>query len=163
MKHNAILLVEDNPDDEYLTVRALHRSKVLNEIVIARDGAEALEYMFGRGKYEGRDATDFPAMVLLDLRLPKIDGIEVLRQIRADERTKLTPVVVLTSSQEAQHIVTGYGLGVNSYVRKPVGFDQFASAVNAIGLYWLVLNEPPTAGVASQQLVAEAVQRAGGG
>ena len=143
MKHKSILLVEDNPDDEYLTVRTLHKANVLNQIVVAHDGAEALDYMFGIGKYEGRDAGDFPAMVLLDLKLPKIDGIEVLRRIRDDERTRVTPVVILTASNESQHVVDGYGLGVNSYVRKPVDFEQFANAVHTIGLYWLVLNEPP--------------------
>lgn len=143
MKYRNILLAEDDPNDEYLTLRALHKANVVNEIVVARDGAEALEYLFGTGKYQGREVAEFPSMVLLDLDLPKIGGMEVLRRLRADPRTRLTPVVVLTSSKETEDVVNGYGLGVNSYIRKPVNFDQFANAVEQIGLYWLVLNEPP--------------------
>ena len=143
MKYRNILLVEDDPNDEYLTLRALRKANVVNEIVVARDGAEALEYLFGTGKYQGRDVAESPSMVLLDLDLPKIGGMEVLRRLRADQRTRFTPVVVLTSSKETQDVVNGYGLGVNSYIRKPVNFEQFANAVEQIGLYWLVLNEPP--------------------
>ena len=151
MKHRNILLVEDDPDDELLTLRALHKSNVLNDIIVARDGAEALEYLFGTGKYAGRDATDSPAMVLLDLRLPKIGGMEVLEHIRADVRTRLTPVVILTSSQDSRDVVSGYDLTANSYIRKPVDFQQFAKAVHQIGLYWLVLNEPIPEGILGNQ------------
>jgi len=143
MKTKMILLVEDNPDDEALTVRALRKSKIVNEVVIARDGVEALEYLFGEGLHAGRDVTDLPQVVLLDLKLPKLDGLAVLRRIRADERTKMLPVVILTSSNEEQDRMTSYGLGANSYVRKPVDFDQFVEAALQLGLYWLVLNEPP--------------------
>jgi two-component system response regulator len=146
MGENVILLVEDNPDDEALTLRALKKNNIVNEVVVARDGNEALDYMFGRGSHSGRDATILPQVVLLDLKLPKIDGLEVLRQLRADTRTKLTPVVILTSSNEEQDRFTGYDLGANSYVRKPVDFNKFIEAVRQLGLYWLVFNERPPAG-----------------
>lgn len=134
-----ILLVEDNPDDEMLTLRALKKNNIQNVVLIARDGPEALDYLFGGGGHEAVS----PAMILLDLKLPKIDGIEVLRRLRADPRTRLTPVVILTSSREEQDLIAGYRLGANSYIRKPVDFQQFSEAVRCLGLYWLVLNEPP--------------------
>lgn len=143
MQNKYILLVEDNPDDELLTLRALKLGNVVNKIVVVRDGVEALDYLFGTGAYEGRDVTDLPQVVLLDLKLPKIDGLEVLRLVRADPRTKLLPVVILTSSKEEQDLVRGYSLGANSYIRKPVDFVQFTEAVGQLKLYWLVLNEPP--------------------
>jgi two-component system response regulator len=148
MKTNhSILLVEDNPDDEALTIRALRKNNITNELVIARDGAEALDYLFGTGKYEGRDTSITPQVTLLDLKLPKIDGLEVLKRLREDERTELLPVVILTSSNEEQDMLKGYRLGANSYIRKPVNFDQFIEAVRQLGLYWLLLNErPPVAG-----------------
>lgn len=142
-----ILLVEDNPDDEVLTLRALKKNNIGNEVVVARDGAEALDYLFGAGAYTGRDLSIMPQVVLLDLKLPKVDGLEVLRRMRADERTKLLPVVILTSSKEQQDLVDGYGYGANSYIRKPVDFGQFIEAVRQLGLYWLVLNETPQTGV----------------
>ncbi|MDX6381417.1 MAG: hypothetical protein QOI57_2441 [Rubrobacteraceae bacterium] len=142
-----ILLVEDNPDDEALTRRALKKNKIGNEVVVAHDGAEALDYLFGTGTYEGRDLSCMPHLVLLDLKLPKVDGLEVLRRMRAAERTRLLPVVILTSSREQQDLVNGYGYGANSYIRKPVDFAQFVEAVRQLGLYWLVLNETPQAGV----------------
>ena len=142
MMAKIILLVEDNPDDEALTLRALRRANIANEVVVARDGVEALDYLFGTGAHAGRDVTDLPAVVMLDLKLPKIDGMEVLRRLRADERTKVAPVVILTSSREERDVVSGYLLGANSYVRKPVDFEQFADAVKQLGLYWLLLNEP---------------------
>jgi CheY-like chemotaxis protein len=145
MQNGVILLVEDNPDDEALTLRALQKNNITNEVVVARDGVEALEYLFGTGKYSGRDTTVIPQVVLLDLKLPKIDGLEVLRRLRGDERTKLLPVVILTSSNEEQDRLTGYDLGANSYVRKPVDFNQFIDAVRELGLYWLILNERPPA------------------
>ena len=138
-----ILLVEDNADDEVLTRRALQKNNIGNELVVARDGAEALDYLFGTGEYEGRDLSVMPQVILLDLKLPKVDGLEVLRRLRADERTKLLPVVILTSSKEQQDLVNGYGYGANSYIRKPVDFAQFLEAVRQLGLYWLVLNETP--------------------
>jgi CheY-like chemotaxis protein len=141
MTDKIILLIEDNPDDEKLTVRALKRNNILNEVVIARDGVEALEYLFGTGAHAGRDVSALPALVLLDLKLPKVDGHEVLRQLRADVRTRRMPVVVLTSSKEEQDLITSYNHGANSYVRKPVDFTQFTEAVRQLGLYWLVLNE----------------------
>jgi two-component system response regulator len=141
MNNKVILLVEDNPDDEALTVRALKKSNIANEVVVAHDGAEALEYLFGEGAHAGRDVTQMPQVVLLDLNLPKLDGLGVLRRIRADPRTRLLPVVILTSSNEEQDRVNGYGLGANSYVRKPVDFDAFVTAAAQLGLYWLVLNE----------------------
>lgn len=142
---NTILLVEDNPDDEKLCIRALKSAQVANPIVVARDGAEAIEYLFGTGKYEGRNPRDHPQVVLLDLKLPKVDGFEVLRRIRADERTRLMPVVLLTSSKEDKDILNGYGLGANSYIVKPVDFTQFSEAIQHLKLYWLVLNTAPPA------------------
>ncbi len=141
-----ILLVEDNPDDELLTRRALKKNNIGNEVVVARDGVEALDYLFGTGAHEGRDLSELPQVMLLDLKLPKIDGLGVLRRVRADERTRLLPVVILTSSREQQDLVDGYGCGANSYIRKPVDFAQFIEAVRQLGLYWLVLNETPQAG-----------------
>lgn len=138
-----ILLVEDNPDDEALTVRALKKNYVLNEVAVARDGVEALEFLFGEGAYAGRDLSSMPQVILLDLKLPKLDGLGVLRRLRADPRTKLLPVVLLTSSNEEEDLLKGYGLGANSYVRKPVDFDKFKEAIRQLSLYWLVLNEPP--------------------
>ncbi len=143
MNDTVILLVEDNPDDEALTVRALKKNKILNEVVVARDGVQALDYLFGQGPHAGRDTTETPQVVLLDLKLPKVDGLEVLRRLRADPRTRLLPVVILTSSNEDHDRINGYGLGANSYVRKPVDFDAFVTATAQLGLYWLVLNEPP--------------------
>ncbi|MFN8375034.1 MAG: response regulator [Anaerolineae bacterium] len=142
-----ILLVEDNPDDEALTLRALKKNNIGNDVVIARDGVEALDFLFGTGSYAGRDTNILPQVTLLDLKLPKIDGLEVLRRIRENPRTATLPVVVLTSSKEEVDIVTSYRLGANSYIRKPVDFTQFTEAVRQLGLYWLVLNEiPPTKG-----------------
>lgn len=138
-----ILLVEDNRDDEALTLRALKKNNIKNEVVVAHDGVEALDYLFGTGSYAGRDLTEMPQVILLDLKLPRVDGLEVLRRLRADERTRLLPVVILTSSNEDQDRINGYGLGANSYVRKPVDFAQFVEAVRQLGLYWLILNQPP--------------------
>lgn len=138
-----ILLVEDNPDDEALTLRALRKANVGNAVTVVRDGVEALDFLFGTGAHAGRDTGVLPQVVLLDLKLPKIDGLEVLRRIRADDRTKVLPVVILTSSDEDQDRLQGYAFGANSYVRKPVEFTQFADAVRQLGLYWLVLNQPP--------------------
>jgi two-component system response regulator len=143
MTDKVILLVEDNPDDELLTLRALRENKVTGEVVVARDGVEALDYLFGEGSYAGRDTTVMPQLILLDLKLPRIDGLEVLRRLRSDERTRLLPVVILTSSREQQDMLDGYGLGANSYVRKPVNFEQFVRAVEQLKLYWLILNEAP--------------------
>jgi two-component system, response regulator len=145
VEERIILLVEDNPDDVALTLHALKKSNITNEVVVAEDGKEALDYLFGRGKYEDRDMDVAPVLILLDLNLPKLNGIEVLRQIRADERTSLLPVVILTSSKEEQDLVNGYRSGANSYIRKPVDFNQFAEAIRQLGLYWLVLNEAPPA------------------
>jgi two-component system, response regulator len=142
---SSILLVEDNADDEALTLRALKKNNITNEVVVARDGAEALDYLFGTGTHKGRDTSTLPQVVLLDLKLPKIDGLEVLERIRADKRTKLLPIVILTSSNEEQDRLRGYDLGANSYVRKPVDFGQFIEAVRNLGLYWLLLNERPPA------------------
>lgn len=139
----SILLVEDNPDDVELTLRALKKNNIKNEIVVANDGVEALDFLFGTGRHAGRDLNDMPALIVLDLKLPRIDGLEVLRRIRADERTRLLPVVILTSSKEEQDLVRGYALGTNSYVRKPVDFIQFTNAVGLLGLYWLLINESP--------------------
>ncbi len=143
MTDKTILLVEDNPNDVELTMRALEKNNILNEVVVAQDGEEALEYLFGTGKYAGRDRGALPAVTLLDLKLPRVDGLEVLERIRAEERTKFLPVVILTSSKEESDLVKGYKLGANSYIRKPVDFNQFAEAVRQLGLYWLVLNESP--------------------
>jgi two-component system, response regulator len=142
MKDRIILLVEDNPDDEELAVRALKKSNIANELIVARDGERALDYLFGQGDHAGRDTTVMPQVILLDLKLPRLDGLGVLRRLRADERTKLLPVVILTSSNEEQDRIAGYGLGANSYVRKPVDFVQFSEATRQLGLYWLILNEP---------------------
>ncbi|AVH69564.1 response regulator [Nostoc sp. 'Lobaria pulmonaria (5183) cyanobiont'] len=138
-----ILLVEDNPDDEALTLRALKKNNILNEVVVARDGVEALDYLFGKGVYAARDMSVMPNLILLDLKLPKMDGLEVLRHLRTDDRTKILPVVILTSSKEEQDLINGYSSGANSYVRKPVDFSQFSEAVRQLGLYWFVLNESP--------------------
>lgn len=143
MKSKIILLVEDNPDDVQLTLRALKKSNILNEVVVARDGVEALEYLFGTGKYEGRDTKTLPQVTLLDLKMPRMDGLEALQRIRQDGRTKLMPVVVLTTSSEDRDRVESYKLGANSYIRKPVDFEQFVDAVRQLGLYWLVLNDAP--------------------
>lgn len=138
-----ILLVEDNPNDLQLTLRALKKARIGNRVHVARDGEEALDYVFGEGAYAGRDVTDTPKMILLDLKLPKIDGIEVLRRIKADDRTRFIPVVMLTSSKEQRDVIESYRLGVNSYIVKPVDFERFAAAVQDLGMYWLVLNHPP--------------------
>ena len=143
MSDKTILLVEDNPDDEALTLRALKKNNILNPVTIVRDGAEALDYLFCQGAYAGRDASLQPAVILLDLKLPKIDGLEVLKRLRADARTRLLPVVILTSSKEEQDLASGYSLGANSYIRKPVDFTQFMEAIRQVGLYWLMMNEPP--------------------
>jgi two-component system response regulator len=141
MDNKVILLVEDNADDEALTLRAFLKNKIGNKVVVARDGVEALDYLFTTGAYADRDVRDQPQIVLLDLKLPKLDGLEVLRRLRADKRTALLPVVVLTSSREEQDLIQSYRLGANSYIRKPVDFLQFSEAVRQLGLYWLVLNE----------------------
>lgn len=143
MADRIILLVEDNPDDQALAIRALKRNKILNEIIVVRDGVEALDFLFCTGSYADRDKSIQPAVILLDLKLPRIDGIEVLRRVRADDRTKLLPVVVLTTSNEDQDVLNSYSFGCNSYVRKPVDFVQFAEAIRQLGMYWLLLNEPP--------------------
>lgn len=143
MDHKYILLVEDNPDDELLTLRALHTGQVANEIVVTRDGAEAVDYLFGKGTYAGRSVEDVPELILLDLKLPKLDGLEVLLRIRADERTCRLPVVILTSSDEESDILQSYQRGANSYIRKPVDFIQFTEAVRQLKLYWMLLNMPP--------------------
>ncbi len=140
----SILLVEDNPDDVTLTLRALSKNNIMNKLIVARDGAEALDYLFGTGQYAGRDTTDTPQIILLDLKLPKVNGLEVLKKIRENESTRLLPVVILTSSKEQQDLLDGYNLGANSYIRKPVDFSQFSEAVRQLGLYWLVLNIGPT-------------------
>ena len=143
MRKKIILLVEDNPDDELLAIRALKKNNIMNEVVVTRDGTEALDYLFGAGAYAGRDMSVMPQIILLDLKLPKVDGLEVLRRIRNDERTKLLPVVVLTSSREERDLIESYSLGANSYIRKPVNFARFTEAIRQLGLYWLVLNESP--------------------
>jgi CheY-like chemotaxis protein len=143
MEEKIILLVEDNPNDVALTERALRKARIANKLVVTKDGVEALDYLFGTGTWAERDLNSMPQVILLDLKLPKIDGMEVLRQIRTDDRTKLLPVVILTSSKEEKDLINGYALGANSYIRKPVSFNQFAEAVRQLGLYWLVLNEPP--------------------
>jgi len=147
VKEKIILVVEDNPDDEALTLRALKKNKIANEVVVVRDGAEALDYLFATGAHAGRDTGVGPQVILLDLKLPKMDGLEVLRRVRADERTKLLPVVILTSSKEEQDIIQGYSSGANSYIRKPVDFEKFAAAIGQLGLYWVVLNEAPPSGM----------------
>lgn len=138
-----ILLVEDNPDDVALTLRAFRQNKICNEVVVVTDGSEALEYMFCAGRFSGRNANELPAVMFLDIKLPKLDGLEVLRRIRADKRTAFQPIVILTSSREEQDMIAGYKLGANSYVRKPVDFEQFVEAARQLGLYWLILNEAP--------------------
>jgi two-component system response regulator len=143
MHKKIILLVEDNPDDEELTLMALEKNNILNQVVVARDGAEALEFLFGSGPESATRRKILPAIVLLDLKLPKVDGIEVLQRIRADEFTRRLPVVVLTSSTEERDLFESYSLGCNSYVRKPVDFEMFVEATRQLGLYWLLLNEPP--------------------
>lgn len=144
MNDKVILLVEDNPDDEALTMHALTKNNIANKVIVARNGVEALDYLFATGRYADQSTTELPAIILLDLKLPKIDGIEVLRRLRADERTRLLPVVVLTSSREEEDRLNCYSLGANSYVRKPVDFDEFIAAAGQLGLYWLLLNEAPT-------------------
>lgn len=143
MSEKVILLVEDNADDEVLTIRALKKNNIMNKVDVARDGAEALDYLFCRGAHASRNRDMLPEVVLLDLKLPKIDGLEVLRQMRSNPATRLLPVVILTSSKEEEDVAKAYSLMVNSYVRKPVDFNQFSEAVRQIGLYWLVLNESP--------------------
>jgi two-component system, response regulator len=143
MESKTILLVEDNADDEALTFRALMKNNIGSQLVVARDGAEALDYLFATGQYSGRDVNSGPQVVLLDLNLPKVSGLEVLRQLRANERTKHLPVVILTSSKEEQDLLKGYDNGANSYVRKPVDFNEFTESVRQLGLYWLILNELP--------------------
>ena len=142
-QNKIILLVEDNPDDEALTLRALAKNNIMNEVVVAHDGVEALDYLFGNGQYEGRDTLNQPQLVLLDLKLPRVDGLEVLQKLRSDPRTQFLPVVILTSSKEDQDIIQSYSRGANSYIQKPVDFIQFTEAVRQLGLYWLVLNEVP--------------------
>ena len=143
MNNKIILLVEDNPDDVTLTLRALKKSNIKNEVIVVGDGIEAVDYLFGTGKFAGRDTGILPQVVLLDLKMPKMDGLEVLHRIRADERTRVLPVVILTTSSEDKDKVDSYKLGANSYIRKPVDFNQFVAAVQQLGLYWLVLNEAP--------------------
>ena len=144
MNDKVILLVEDNPRDEALTLRALKKSNIVNDVIVARDGVEALDYLFATGAYEGRDTSIFPQLVLLDLKLPKVDGLEVLRRLRDDERTRRLPVVVFTSSSEEEDVIKSYSLGANSYARKPVEFEEFIEATRQLGLYWLVLNQVAT-------------------
>jgi two-component system response regulator len=143
MEKTTILLVEDNPDDEALTLRALNKNNIGNKVFVVRDGAEALDFLFCTNTYADRDPHDVPQLILLDIKLPKVNGLEVLRRIRADKRTRLLPVVILTSSKEEQDLVEGYKSGANSYVRKPIDFNQFAESIRELGLYWLVLNESP--------------------
>jgi len=143
MKEKIILLVEDNPDDVELTLRAFKKNKIANTIVVKHDGAEALDFLLGTGTQSAAATNQWPALVLLDLKLPKIEGIEVLRQLRTDKRTRLLPVIILTSSKQEQDIIISYSCGANSYVRKPVDFDQFIEAVRQLGMYWLLINEPP--------------------
>jgi two-component system, response regulator len=146
MEEKIILLVEDNPDDVELTIRAFKKNNILNRVIVAKDGVEALDYLFVTGVHAGRDVKELPVVILLDLKLPKIDGLEVLKRIRQNERTRLIPVVILTSSTEEKDVVNGYNLGANSYVRKPVEFNQFVEAMKHLGLYWLLWNEPPPVG-----------------
>ncbi len=143
MDQTTILLIEDNPDDVELTLHAFQKNNMANEVVVASDGAEGLDYLFGTGKYAGRDADEPPALILLDLQLPKIGGLEVLRKVREDERTKRVPVVIMTTSDEEEDIVNGYNGGANSYLRKPVDFGEFMNAVKQLEMYWMVLNTPP--------------------
>lgn len=143
MNNKTILLVEDNPDDEALTLRALKKNNILNEVVVAHDGVEALDYLFATGSHADRDTDVMPEVILLDLKLPKVDGLEVLRRVRTDERTRLLPIVILTSSKEERDMIESYSLGANSYIHKPVDFIQFGEAVQQLGLYWLVLNVTP--------------------
>jgi two-component system, response regulator len=143
VREDTILLVEDNPDDELMTRRTLKKNNIRNEVVVARDGAEALEYLFATGRHEGRDPDSMPQVILLDLELPKVGGLEVLRRIRADGRTRLLPTVVFTSSEEQADVIDGYGLGANSYIKKPVDAREFRAAVGRLGMYWMVLNETP--------------------
>jgi two-component system, response regulator len=140
---NALLLVEDNPDDEELTLLAFEQSRITNEVVVAHDGVEALDYLFGTGMYAGRDLNVMPALIILDLQLPRINGLEVLQRLRADTRTKWLPVVIMTTSNEQQDLINSYSLGCNSYIRKPVDFQQFMTAVQQLGMYWLILNQLP--------------------
>jgi two-component system response regulator len=146
MDNKIILLVEDNPDDVELTLRAFKQNNIFNKVVIAKNGVEALDYLFGKGIYAGRDVKDLPVVTLLDLKLPKINGMEVLKTMRQNELTKLLPVVILTSSAQEEDVASGYKLGANSYVRKPVDFKEFAVAIKSLGLYWLIWNEPPPVG-----------------
>lgn len=143
MEDKMILLVEDNPDDEALTLRALKKNNIGNRLVVVRDGVEAVDFLFAKGTYADRDPSDLPQVILLDIKLPKMDGLEVLKRIRADQSTALLPVVILTSSKEERDLIQSYKLGANSYVRKPVDFGQFLEAVHQLGLYWLVINETP--------------------
>jgi CheY-like chemotaxis protein len=146
-----ILLIEDNPSDVALTKRALEKARIVNRLVVAEDGQEALEYLFGTGVFAGRDATDAPLLALMDLKLPKVPALDVLRKIRSDARTRRVPVVILTTSSEDQDIAAGYDLGVNSYIRKPVDFNQFLTTMEQLTMYWLLLNEPPPKGVGTGQ------------
>lgn len=143
MKKRIILLVEDNPDDEALTLKAFKKNNILNEVVVARDGAEALDFLFCKGAFSGRDKNEVPELILLDLKLPKIDGLEVLKEIKTNQKTQLIPVIILTSSSEEKDILKSYELYANSYIRKPVDFEQFSEAIRELGVYWLVLNETP--------------------
>lgn len=143
MTDRYILLVEDNPDDEELTLLSLRKNNLAHEIVVVRDGVEAIEFLFGSGQHQGRDTSRVPTVVLLDLKLPKLDGLGVLKRLRADERTRMLPVVVLTSSSQDADVIASYNLGANSYVRKPVEFSAFVEAVSSLGLYWVLLNRPP--------------------
>ena len=143
MADKYMLLVEDNPDDEILTLHALKENKIVNKVVVARDGAEALDYLFGTGIHVSRDVSEMPTVILLDLKLPKIDGLEVLRRLRTNDTTRLLPVVILTTSQEEEDLITSYSLGANSYVHKPVDMNQFITAVRQLGLFWMIVNDAP--------------------
>ena len=157
MKNKVILLVEDNPDDEALTLRAFKRNHISNEVFVARDGVEALDYLFGTGEHKGRDISILPQVVLLDLKLPKVDGMEVLKQVKSDPRTRTIPIVIMTSSKEERDLAAGYNLGANSYIQKPVDFDQFRETVKSIGLYWLVINQPVPVSVMHEVPKAELI------